>query len=174
MSNSTFLIIQQILDCINVFFVIYLIGYSSFLFLSVVIGSSELYRKKRQERFKNSLLRDYYIPISIIVPAYNEEVTVVETVQSLLALDYTLYEIVVVDDGSKDATSRKLIEAFQMEPIRRPVHRKIKCQPEEFINESSMYKVPLTLVRKKNGIPTAAPMPMQKEWRKSGCSQHGN
>mgnify|MGYP000043174021 CR=1 FL=1 len=44
--------------------------------------------------------------MTIVVPAYNEEVTVVDTVKSLLMMDYKLYEIVVVDDGSKDATTR--------------------------------------------------------------------
>ena len=34
--------------------------------------------------------------------AYNEEVTVKDTVTSLLNLDYKLYEIIVIDDGSKD------------------------------------------------------------------------
>ena len=89
--------------------------------------------------------------ISIVVPAYNEEVTVVQTVKSLLSLDYKLYEIIVVDDGSKDETSRVLIEAYNMQPVRRPLHRSIACQPEEFIYESYEQKVPLTLIRKKNG-----------------------
>lgn len=151
MNETAFEIIKTILDYINVFFIIYLIGYSTFLFLAVVIGSSELYKRRQQDQLKNTLLRNYYVPVSIIVPAYNEEVTVVETVKSLLALDYTLYEIVVVDDGSKDTTSQKLIEAFNMQPIRRPIHRKIECQREEFVYESVSEKVPLTLIRKKNG-----------------------
>ncbi|MGN0492947.1 MAG: glycosyltransferase, partial [Acutalibacteraceae bacterium] len=151
MNDQVFGIIKAILDGINIFFIIYMIGYSSFLFLAVVTGSSELYKKKQQEKLKNTLMQDYYIPVSIIVPAYNEEVTVVETVKSLLALDYKLYEIIVVDDGSKDTTSKKLIEAFNMQPIRRPIQRKIACQPEEFVYETSMQKVPLTLIRKKNG-----------------------
>ena len=130
MNDALFEIIKTVLDWVNVFFIVYLIGYSSFLFLAVVIGSSELYRKRQQEKLKNALLQDYFIPVSIIVPAYNEEVTVVETVQSLLALEYTIYEIIVVDDGSKDTTSQKLIEAFGMKPIRRPIQRKIACQPE--------------------------------------------
>lgn len=150
-SDNIFMIVKTLLDWINVFFVIYLIGYSSFLFVAAVVGSSDLYRKRQQKKLKNTLLRNHYIPISIIVPAYNEEVTVVETVRSLLALDYTLYEIIVVDDGSKDTTSQKLIEAFAMQPIRRPIHRKIACQPEEFVYESVGEKVPLTLIRKKNG-----------------------
>lgn len=151
MNDQVFEIIKAVLDGINIFFIVYMIGYSSFLFLAVVIGSSELYSKKQQEKLKNTLLRDYYIPVSIIVPAYNEEVTVVETVKSLLALEYKLYEIIVVDDGSKDSTSKKLIEAFNMQPIRRPIQRKIPCQPEEFIYETAMQKVPITLIRKKNG-----------------------
>lgn len=148
---ETFTLVKTVLDAINGFFVIYLIGYSSFLFLAVVVGSSDLYRKRHQEKLKNTLLQNYYVPISIVVPAYNEEVTVVETVRSLLSLDYHLYEIVVVDDGSKDTTSQKLVEAFDMKAIRRPIHRKIPCQPEEFIYETTAEKVPLTLIRKKNG-----------------------
>ena len=151
MNHEVFSFFKTFLDGVNVFFILYLIGYSSFLFLAVVIGSSELYKKRQQERLKNTLLQNYYVPVSIIVPAYNEEVTVVETVQSLLSLDYKLYEIVVVDDGSKDTTSQKLIEAFHMQPIRRPIQRKLQCQPEEFVYESAEQKVPLTLIRKKNG-----------------------
>ena len=47
----------------------------------------------KQEILKNIPIQDYYIPISIVVPAYNEEVTVVETVRSLLALEYKLWGI---------------------------------------------------------------------------------
>ena len=151
MLDSHFELIKNILDFVNVFFVIYLVCYSSFLFLAVVIGSSELYKKRQQERLKNTFFKDYYIPISIIVPAYNEEVTVVETVHSLLSLQYKLYEIIVVDDGSKDTTSEKLIKAFQMHPIQRPIHQKLLCQPEEIVYETTAQKVPLMLIRKKNG-----------------------
>ena len=84
MNDQIFGIIKSVLDGINIFFIIYMIGYSSFLFLAVVTGSSELYRKKQQDKLKNTLMKDYFIPVSIIVPAYNEEVTVVETVKSLL------------------------------------------------------------------------------------------
>ena len=97
--------IKLFLEWVGYFFVAYLIGYSTFLFLSVVVGSLELYKHRRQEMFKSILPSDYYLPISIIVPAYNEEVTVADTVRSLLTLDYRAYEIIVVDDGSKDRTS---------------------------------------------------------------------
>lgn len=144
-------ILKVFLDWVGYFFIAYLIGYSTFLFLSVIVGSFELYKNHRREIMKNILPSDYYVPITVIVPAYNEEVTVVETVRSLLALEYRSYEIIVVDDGSKDNTSQRLIDAFHMHLVHRPIRRQIECQPEEFVYESRDQKVPLTLIRKKNG-----------------------
>lgn len=143
--------IAAFLDGVGIFFIIYLIGYSTFLFLAVVVGASTLYQTRQQYLLQNVLSQNYHIPVSIIVPAYNEELTVVETVRSLLALDYGSYEIIVVDDGSKDETSKSLIEAFQMHPIHRPIRRQIACQPAEFVFAALDQKVPLTLIRKQNG-----------------------
>lgn len=143
--------VRFFLSVINVFFLVYLIGYSTFLFLSVIVGATELYRDKEYESLQNKLWQNYYVPVSILVPAYNEEVTVVETVRSLLALDYRLYEIVIMDDGSKDDTTRVLVEAFHMVKVERPIRRQIPCQPVEAIYETDGEKVPITLIRKKNG-----------------------
>ncbi len=143
--------IDAFLEIVGVFFILYLIGYSTFLFLSVLVGSSELYKIHRRKKLQNILPNDYFVPITIVVPAYNEEITVVETVKSLLQLDYRLYEIIVVDDGSKDNTSLEVINAFSMHPVQRPIRRQIECQPEEFIYETRETKVPLTVIRKKNG-----------------------
>lgn len=145
------IVIDVFLKVVGVFFILYLIGYSTFLFLSVLVGSSELYKIHKQKRLQNILPNDYFLPITIVVPAYNEEITVVETVKSLLELDYRLYEIIVVDDGSKDNTAKEVIDAFNMHPVLRPIRRRIKCQPEEFIYETHAEKVPLTVIRKKNG-----------------------
>lgn len=139
------------LDCVNIFFLLYLLGYSTFLFLSVIVGASRLYRDKEYELLQNKLWQNYYIPVSILVPAYNEEVTVVETVRSLLALDYKLYEIIIMDDGSKDDTTGVLVEAFHMKKVDRPIRRQIPSQPAEAVYETNSEKVPITLVRKKNG-----------------------
>lgn len=56
-----------------------------------------------------------YTPgVSIIAPAYNEERTIVENVNSLLLQDYPTFEVVVVNDGSKDKTLELLIEHFSL------------------------------------------------------------
>lgn len=55
-------------------------------------------------------------PITLIAPAFNEEATVVESVRSLLSLNYPEYEVVVVNDGSRDGTVARMVEAFEMRP----------------------------------------------------------
>ena len=144
-------IIQIFLLCVECFFILYMIGYATFLFLSVAVGSSDLYAAKRRNLLKNELSNEYYVPVSILVPAHNEALTIEATIRSLLALDYKLYEIIVVDDGSTDDTAQVVREAFRMWRVNRPIQRRIPCQPEEEIYETRAWKVPITLVRKQNG-----------------------
>jgi cellulose synthase/poly-beta-1,6-N-acetylglucosamine synthase-like glycosyltransferase len=59
--------------------------------------------------------------ISVIVPAYNEEAVIVESVRSLLALRYPRHEVVVVNDGSSDGTVQVLIDEFDMVPVRQSI-----------------------------------------------------
>lgn len=136
---------------VNIFFVIYLIGYSSFLFFSSIIGSFILYKNKNNQKLSNKLKDDYYVPVSILVPAYNEELTVAETVESLFDLDYKLYEIIVIDDGSIDKTAQRLIDKFNMKKIKCPIHKQLKTKEILEIYETRSHKVPITLVRKENG-----------------------
>ena len=51
--------------------------------------------------------------MSIIVPAYNEEVNAVSSLENLLRTDYPNFEIIFVDDGSKDGTFKKVQYAFE-------------------------------------------------------------
>jgi len=71
---------------------------------------------KQEERF---LLKDPEMKVSIIIPAYNEEVTVVQTLKSLLKTTYKNTEFIFVDDGSKDRTVALVQEHFgQLENIK--------------------------------------------------------
>lgn len=144
--------IKVILEYIQIFFLIYLIGYSTFLFLSVIVGSNVFFEDIKKKKLKNEIKQDHYVPVSIIVPAYNEEVTVIDTVKSLLNLNYIIYEIIVVDDGSKDDTSKNLIEYFSLKEVKRPIRKIIECNEVVAIYESSVErKVPITLITKENG-----------------------
>jgi cellulose synthase/poly-beta-1,6-N-acetylglucosamine synthase-like glycosyltransferase len=56
--------------------------------------------------------------ISVLVPAFNEQAVIVESVRSLLALHYPRHEVVVANDGSTDATLEALVDAFDLAPVR--------------------------------------------------------
>lgn len=59
--------------------------------------------------------------VSVVVPSYNEEVVIVTSVQALLALRFGRHEVIVVDDGSTDATFERLLRAFDLVPVQREV-----------------------------------------------------
>ena len=58
-------------------------------------------------------------PVTLLAPAYNEEATCVEAIKSLLTLRYPSYDIIVVNDGSKDGTLAALRQAFALVPADR-------------------------------------------------------
>ncbi len=58
-------------------------------------------------------------PMTLLAPAYNEEPTCVQSTKSLLTLNYADYEILVINDGSKDKTLERMKEAFDLAPAAR-------------------------------------------------------
>ena len=145
--------VKTILYYTEIFFVIYLIGYSTFLFTSVITGSNELFEDIRKKKLRNVIHHDYYVPVSIIVPAYNEDVTIVDTIRSLSNLQYRLYEIIVVNDGSKDNTADIVVDAFHLRKVYRPIHRHLECKNPLSIYEGKVKcgQISLTLINKENG-----------------------
>ena len=143
--------LQFFLQVVEYFFILYMIGYASFLFLSVTVGTSDLYASKRRNRLKNELSREYYVPVSVIVPAHNEAVTIEATVRSLLALDYRLYEIIIVDDGSTDDTAQVVRDAFHLWQVQRPIQMRIPCKRALSVYENHEWSAPITLITKENG-----------------------
>lgn len=99
--------------------------------LQLVIAAYALVRRPPVAR--SSLLWHRYgdvaPPISLIVPAYNEQMNIVESVHSMLALEYPAYEVIVVNDGSKDETLKRLIDAFELVSFRRSFEETIKHEP---------------------------------------------
>lgn len=62
---------------------------------------------------------DLSLPVSVIAPAFNEELSIVQSVKALLSLQYPEHEVIVVNDGSKDDTIGALIRGFDLEPYGR-------------------------------------------------------
>ncbi|WP_293945244.1 MULTISPECIES: sulfatase-like hydrolase/transferase [unclassified Sphingobacterium] len=112
-------------------------------------------------RYKhNNTFTDYSIiatnpnapTFSLIAPAYNEGMTIVENVRSLLSLYYHNLEIIIVNDGSKDDSIQKLIASYQLEPTSFFVQGNIKTKKIRGIYKSKnpAFKK-LIVVDKENG-----------------------
>jgi cellulose synthase/poly-beta-1,6-N-acetylglucosamine synthase-like glycosyltransferase len=76
-----------------------------------------LYLNQHRSLDEEVLYSGHEPPLTIIVPAFNEAATIVTSVQSLLQLVYSEFELVVVNDGSRDDTLSVLIEAFDLRPF---------------------------------------------------------
>lgn len=121
----------------------------------ILIGISYVYiRKELQKRNSHELTglftSDFYKPISILAPAFNEEASIVESVTSLLQLRYPEYEVIVINDGSKDATMKVMIEHFKLTKVDRYVPLAINHKPIKAIYKSPRYPN-LLVVDKENG-----------------------
>lgn len=147
--------LRLFVDYLNVFFLYYMFIYAIVFFISTIFAILNLNEDKRNKMYLNELSlksTDNYVPVSILVPAYNEEETICDCVESLSYVDYPEYEIVVIDDGSNDDTSNKLINKFELKKVPRPIRRLVKCKNEQFIYEGYIKDgIKLTLVKKENG-----------------------
>ena len=74
--------------------------------------------------------------ISILAPAYNEGLTIIANVRSLLTLNYPKYEIVLINDGSTDDSLEQLINEFDMVAVDFAYHEKIRSKPVRAIYKS--------------------------------------
>ncbi len=96
---------------------IFVIGIVLGLGRLVFIGTLALAQWFRSRRRERTHTGEGFGPfVSVIVPAFNEELVIKNTIKSLLASDYENYEIIVVDDGSVDRTSEVIRESFSAEP----------------------------------------------------------
>ena len=68
-------------------------------------------------------------PISVLVPAFNESAGIADSVRSLLALDYPMLEVLIINDGSTDGTLERLIKEFDLREVRRPTPPLLPCKP---------------------------------------------
>ncbi|CEJ73226.1 family 2 glycosyl transferase [[Clostridium] sordellii] len=147
--------LRLFIDYLNLFFMYYILIYAIVFFISTIFSVVALNEENRKRKYLNELSLksdDNYIPVSILVPAYNEEQTIIDCINSLSYLNYPEYEIIVIDDGSSDDTSNIAIDYFNLRKVARPIRRLVKCKDEEYVYEGTIKdNVKITLVRKENG-----------------------
>jgi cellulose synthase/poly-beta-1,6-N-acetylglucosamine synthase-like glycosyltransferase len=123
--------------------------YALFAYLglrSVIVYSREL----PQVALKDLLEREFYKPVSILVPAYDEEAGIVPSLRSLLALHYPEFEVVVTNDGSTDGTMERLIDAFALVEVPQIYRQRVETAPVNRVFRSLRHPN-LTVIDKENG-----------------------
>jgi len=98
-------------------FLFYFLLYNTYTLWLVVLSARQV-RRRVASHFVEDLDfiddGDLTKPLTMIVPAYDEEVTIVDSVTNLLQCDYPRHEVVVVNDGSSDGTLERLRQAFRL------------------------------------------------------------
>ncbi|WP_243450028.1 glycosyltransferase family 2 protein [Neobacillus terrae] len=144
---------MEIVTYFGWFIAVYMVVVIAFYTVILVISSFQLRREYQLDRtrtYEDYTNEIYTKPVSIIVPAYNEEAGIVQSVRSLLSINYPVYEIVVVNDGSKDNTVKKVIEQYDMKEIQKVVRRQVDSKPIKKIYQSQILPN-LFLIDKENG-----------------------
>ncbi len=137
----------------NFFIIFYVFVINLIYFIQLILAIFNLHEyveKLKYSDYKNYIISDNMIPISILVAAYNEENTIVNNVSSILALQYPMFEVVVINDGSKDKSLEKLIKQFDLVKINKPIHKRIETQKIKGIYSSKTYNN-LIVIDKENG-----------------------
>lgn len=152
MDNGLFHII---LDYINIVFLVFtVILFTGFAIMGLLSTLNSLhYKNKNSFGDISKVMASPLAPsITIIAPAYNEGMTIVENIRSLLSLQYVNYEVMVVNDGSKDDTLQKMIDAYDMVKIDREMDPNWKSKPVRGIYKSRQRSFSkLTVIDKENG-----------------------
>jgi cellulose synthase/poly-beta-1,6-N-acetylglucosamine synthase-like glycosyltransferase len=141
------------IQIIEISFLVYFVALNSVYALLLFLSIPEIWEQTRlaaDEDLQRLMRAEAPPPITILVPAYNEQATIVASVTALLALEYTRYEVIVVNDGSKDETVAALREAFQLYEVPRIYAETIGTKPLRALYRSHT-RPRLLVLDKENG-----------------------
>ena len=137
----------------NFAILVYFLALNSFYALLLVLSIPEIWEQTRlaeDDDFQRLMQSDALPPITILVPAHNEQKTIEASVTAILALHYRNYEVVVVNDGSKDGTLEALRHAFDLYEIPRTYPETISTKPLRALYRSRA-RTKLVVIDKENG-----------------------
>ncbi len=133
-------------------FLVYFIALNGVYLLLNVLSTLSLRRINRLREL-NELPQTHTTlepPISVLVPAYNEETTIAATVRSVLQLTYPEFEIIVINDGSRDGTLEVLQREFALLPFPEAYRIQLPTEPVRGIYRSTTHPQ-LRVIDKANG-----------------------
>jgi cellulose synthase/poly-beta-1,6-N-acetylglucosamine synthase-like glycosyltransferase len=132
---------------------VYFVVLNTTYFVLTAIAGVQMGREVRSRDYLGleDVFRSPLTPgISVLVPAFNEEAVIVESVRSLLSLRYPRHEVVITNDGSTDGTVAALMEAFDLVPVRIATREGVPTAPVRATYVSRRHRN-LLVVDKENG-----------------------
>ena len=127
------------------------VGYLSLAILSMLAMRDYMQRNYFID-YKYILSSPFAPGISLVAPAYNEELTIIDNVKSLLSIMYNNFEVIIINDGSKDSTLAKLIPAFDLVKVEYDLQNTVATKPVRGIYKSRNRAFrKLVVVDKENG-----------------------
>ncbi|MDP1891112.1 MAG: glycosyltransferase [Gemmatimonadaceae bacterium] len=145
--------LRQGLQALDWVILVYFILLNSFYALLLLLSFPELwthFQLADDEYFARVLSTDALPPISVLVPAYNEEVTIASSVLSFLTLAYPRHEVVLVNDGSKDHTMDELVRAYDLYEVPPAIQRTLPTAAVRAVYRSRTHSK-LLVIDKDNG-----------------------
>jgi cellulose synthase/poly-beta-1,6-N-acetylglucosamine synthase-like glycosyltransferase len=139
-------------------FLLYFVVYNSYTLWLIALSARQVRRRVAGHFIEDLDLideGDLTKPLTMIVPAYNEEVSIVDSVTGFVQCDYPRFEVVVVNDGSSDDTLARLKEAFRLRRTDVPYRQGIATTKVRALYEATAPLPPavtrLLVIDKENG-----------------------
>ena len=125
-------ILHFLIELFHYLFLVYTISSVAFYLILAAISQLETREYKHKNSYVNykEIMSSSKSPsISIIAPAYNESLNIVENVRSLLSNHYVNYDVIIINDGSKDDSLEKLISVYNLVPVELLINEQIPTMP---------------------------------------------
>jgi len=113
-------ILRSIIYYFNIFCMVYTLLLTTIYIFQLVVsyfGIRSNNNKKLAADFEHYIDSDNLLPVSVLVPAYNEQENIVKNIHWLLDMDYPEYEIILINDGSTDSTHDNVLKGFGLKKI---------------------------------------------------------
>lgn len=150
---SSMEVIRKVISIFNYFCMAYTLSLTLVYLIQFIISIFKIKNDRKTEIADDFYLykdSDNLLPISLVVPAYNEQENIVHNVKSLMKLNYPVFEIIVVNDGSKDETHQRMLDAFNLKKIETSIRVDIQTQEIQGVYYNSKYPK-LIYIDKLNG-----------------------
>ena len=147
--------VRQLLWVTDVVIFVYFVLLNSSYLVLIVLAGQAFHRHLRRTAFAGAddMFRSpLTLPVSVIMPAYNEGPGIIAAVQAMTALRYPRFEIVVVDDGSSDETFALLQAQFDLVEVPRVVPEEVPTRTRVLsVHVARANPETLVVIRKENG-----------------------